>query len=43
MPEASFDAHYFLEMIVKYGWSLESPPPVPPSGWAAVPTLYGLR
>lgn len=43
MIEAFLHAHYFLEMVVKYGRSLESPPPVLPSGWAAVLTLYGLR
>jgi hypothetical protein len=31
------------EMTLKYGRSLESPPRVLPSGWAAVLTLYGLR
>lgn len=43
MLEAFFHAQYFLEMVVTYGRSLESPPPVLPSGWAAVLTLYGLR
>ena len=43
MLEAFFHAHYFLEMTLKYGRSLESPPRVLPSGWAAVLTLYGLR
>lgn len=43
MLEAFFHAHYFLEMALKYGRSLESPPRALPSGWAAVLTLYGLR
>ena len=43
MLEAFFHAHYFLEMVVKYGGILESPPSLLPSGWAAVLTLYGLR
>jgi hypothetical protein len=43
MLEAFFHAHYFLEMVLKYGRSLESPPRTLPSGWAAVLTLYGLR
>jgi hypothetical protein len=43
MLEAFFHAHYFLDMILKYGRVLASPPRVLPSGWAAVLTLYGLR
>lgn len=43
MLEACFHALYFLEMMVKYGSILASPPRVLPSGWAAVLTLYGLR
>jgi hypothetical protein len=44
MLEAFFHAHYFLEMVVKYGrTSSRQQPPVLPSGWAAVLTLYGLR
>ena len=43
MLEAFFHAHYFLEMVVKYGRILDAPPPVLPSGWAAVLTLFGLR
>jgi hypothetical protein len=42
MIEAFFHALYFLEMMVKYGRILASPPRVLPSGWAAVLTLYGL-
>jgi hypothetical protein len=43
MVEAFFHARYFLEMAVKYGQELESPPACMPSGWAAVLYLYGLR
>ena len=43
MLEAFLHARYFLEMMVKYGRVLETPPQVLPSGWAAVLTLYGLR
>ncbi len=32
-----------LEMVVKYGQTLEAPPETLPSGWAAVLYLYGLR
>jgi hypothetical protein len=41
--EAYFHARYFLEMAVKYGKALESPPRLLPSGWAAFLYLYGLR
>lgn len=41
--EAFFHARFFLEMIVKYGRTLEKPPEVLPSGWAAVLYLYNLR
>lgn len=41
--EAFFHARYFLEMAVKYGKSLDRPPQVLPSGWAAVLYLYKLR
>ena len=41
--EAFFHAHYFLEMVCKYGKELEEPPDLLPSGWAAVLYLYGLR
>ncbi len=43
MLEAFFHAHYFLEMVCKFGKELESPPEVLPSGWAAVLYLYNLR
>ena len=41
--EAFFHARYFLEMAVKYGKSLKSPPDLLPSGWAALLYLYNLR
>lgn len=41
--EAFFHAKFFLEMAVKYGKELESPPKVMPSGWAAFLYLYMLR
>ncbi|MDO8429947.1 MAG: hypothetical protein Q7S73_01095 [bacterium] len=41
--EAFFHARYFLEMAVRYGKSLESPPDMMPSGWAALLYLYNLR
>ena len=41
--EAFFHARYFLEMGVKYGALLESPPSYMPSGWAALLCLYGIR
>ncbi len=41
--EAFLHAKYFLEMAVKYGKELESPPKVMPSGWAAFLYLYNLR
>jgi hypothetical protein len=41
--EAFFHARYFLEMAVKYGRELESPPERLPSGWAALLYLYNLR
>ena len=41
--EAFFHAHYFLEMAVKYGKELDSPPRLLPSGWAAFLYLYNLR
>jgi hypothetical protein len=40
--EAFFHARYFLEMAVRYA-SLEEPPRILPSGWAALLHLYGLR
>ncbi|MBT3296567.1 MAG: hypothetical protein HN919_12175 [Verrucomicrobia bacterium] len=41
--EAFFHTRYFLEMAVKYGQELTSPPAVLPSGWAAILCLYNLR
>ena len=41
--EAFFHARYFLEMAVKYGKELKTPPQTLPSGWAAVLYLYNLR
>jgi hypothetical protein len=43
MLEAFFHARYFLEMAVRYGKELDSPPIMLPSGWAALPYLYQLR
>jgi hypothetical protein len=43
MLEAFFHARYFLEMAVKHGRELESPPNLLPSGWAAFLYLYRLR
>ncbi|MBF0547750.1 MAG: hypothetical protein HQM08_25145 [Candidatus Riflebacteria bacterium] len=40
--EAFFHARYFLEMAVKYGEELESPPNCMPSGLAALLYLYNL-
>lgn len=41
--EAFFHARFMLEMVVKYGRTLDAPPETLPSGWAAVLYLYGLR
>jgi len=41
--EAFFHARFFLEMAVKYGKELNSPPQSLPSGWAAFLYLYNLR
>jgi hypothetical protein len=41
--EAFFHARFMLEMAVEYGRTLESPPQVMPSGWAALLYLYNLR
>ena len=43
MLEAFFHARYFLEMAVRYGKELDSPPGVLPSGWAAILCLYNIR
>jgi hypothetical protein len=41
--EAFFHARYFLEMAVGYGKTLDGPPRLLPSGWAALLYLYELR
>lgn len=41
--EAFFHARFMLEMAIKYGRELETPPQVMPSGWAALLYLYNLR
>lgn len=41
--EAFLHAKFFLEMAVKYGKALESPPSLLPSGWAALLSLYQMR
>ncbi len=41
--EAFFHARFMLEMVIKYGRELDSPPQMLPSGWAAVLSLYELR
>lgn len=41
--EAFFHARFFLEMIAKYGKSLDVAPNILPSGWAAVLELYNIR
>ena len=41
--EAFFHARFMLEMVVKFGRTLDTPPEELPSGWAAVLYLYGLR
>lgn len=41
--EAFFHARFFLEMAVRYGKTLERPPALLPSGWAAFLYLYELR
>jgi hypothetical protein len=44
MLEAFFHAKYFLEMVVKYGKTLDAPPgSMLSSGWAAVLYLYDRR
>lgn len=40
--EAFFHARFFVEMAVRYA-DLEAPPPLLPSGYAALLCLYGLR
>jgi hypothetical protein len=41
--ESFFHARYFLEMSVRYGKKLKTPPRTLPSGWAAFLYLYQLR
>lgn len=41
--EAFFHARYFVEMAVKYADTLQEPPRLIPSGWAALLSLYGIR
>jgi hypothetical protein len=41
--EAFFHARYFLEMAVRYGKELATPPRLLPSGWASFLYLFGLR
>jgi len=41
--EAFLHTRYFLEMMIKYGRELESPPDLLPFGWAAILELYNQR
>lgn len=41
--EAFLHARYFLEMMIKYGNEMESPPQLLPFGWAAILELYNQR
>jgi hypothetical protein len=41
--EAFLHARYFLEMMLKYGHDLKSPPELLPFGWAAILELYNQR
>ena len=41
--EAFFHARYFLEIMIKYGHEMESPPEMLPFGWAAILELYNQR
>lgn len=41
--EAYHHCRYFLSMAVKHGETLDAPPEILPSGWAAILHLYGLR
>ena len=43
MVEAFFHARFFLEMAVRHGKSLNQPPQLLPSGWAAFLYLFELR
>lgn len=41
--EAFLHVKYFLEMMVKYGRTMEAPPNMFPTGWAAILELYDQR
>jgi hypothetical protein len=41
--EAFFHARFFLEMAVRYAKTLQRPPVLLPSGWAALLYLFDLR
>ena len=41
--EAFLHAKYFLDMMIKYGRELDSPPSILPFGWAAILELYNQR
>lgn len=41
--EAFLHARYFVEMAVRYGSTLEAPPMMMPSGWAALLYLFSVR
>lgn len=41
--EAFLHTRYFLEMMIKYGHEMESPPQMLPFGWAAILELYNQR
>lgn len=43
MLDAFYHAKYFLEMIIKYGNTLNKSPECLPSGWALVLCLYNMR
>lgn len=41
--EAYFHAKWMLDMVIKYGKELDSPPNLLPTGWAGVLYLYNIR
>ena len=41
--EAYNHSRYFIEMMCKYGNSIEEPPQIMPSGWAVILCLYNSR
>jgi hypothetical protein len=41
--EAFLHTKYFLDMMIKYGRELDSPPSILPFGWAAILELYNQR